>query len=76
MLKVDLGRLDREGTVLVEAQVPADDALWQDSGSPEGRDQEYWYRAERELSEEAGLDTSEEAAEVTQPTPPAGTLAR
>ena len=32
MLKVDLGRLDREGTVLVEAQVPADDALWQDSG--------------------------------------------
>ena len=34
MLKVDLGRLDREGTVLVEAQVPADDALWQDSGIP------------------------------------------
>ncbi|MGE0160668.1 MAG: DUF177 domain-containing protein [Gemmatimonadales bacterium] len=32
MLKVDLGRLDREGTVPVEAQVPADDALWQDSG--------------------------------------------
>jgi uncharacterized protein len=32
MLKVDLGRLDREGAVLVEAQVPADDALWQDSG--------------------------------------------
>lgn len=32
MLKVDLGRLDREGTVLVEAQVPADDALWRDSG--------------------------------------------
>jgi uncharacterized protein len=32
MLKVDLGRLDREGTVLVVAQVPADDALWHDSG--------------------------------------------
>lgn len=32
MLKVDLGRVDREGTVLVEAQVPAHDALWQDSG--------------------------------------------
>jgi uncharacterized protein len=32
MLKVDLGRLGREGTVLVEAQVPADDALWRDSG--------------------------------------------
>jgi uncharacterized protein len=29
MLRVDLGRLAREGSVLVEAQVPADDALWQ-----------------------------------------------
>ena len=51
-------------------------ALWVSDGSPEGKDQEYWYRAERELSEEAGLDASEAAAEVTQPTPPAGTLAR
>jgi uncharacterized protein len=32
MLKVDLGRVDREGSVLVEAQVPADDGMWQDSG--------------------------------------------
>jgi uncharacterized protein len=32
MLKVDLGRLDREGSVLVEAQVPADAPLWQESG--------------------------------------------
>jgi uncharacterized protein len=32
MLKVDLGRVDREGSVLVEAQVPADDELWRDSG--------------------------------------------
>jgi len=32
MLKVDLGRLAREGSVLVEAQVPADARLWQDSG--------------------------------------------
>ena len=31
MLRVDLGRLAREGSVLVEAQVPADDRLWQDS---------------------------------------------
>ena len=31
MLRVDLGRLAREGSVLVEAQVPADDGLWQDS---------------------------------------------
>ncbi|UJW87223.1 DUF2934 domain-containing protein [Devosia sp. SL43] len=51
-------------------------ALWVEQGSPEGREQEFWYQAERELSEEGGLDTSEEAAEVTQPTPPAGTLAR
>jgi uncharacterized protein len=32
MLKLDLGRLDREGSVLVEAQVPAEDGLWHDSG--------------------------------------------
>lgn len=51
-------------------------ALWVEQGSPEGRDQEFWHRAERELSEEHGLDTSEAAAEVTQPVPPAGTLAR
>lgn len=51
-------------------------ALWQRDGSPEGQDRDYWERAERELSEEAGLDTSEQAADVTQPVPPAGTLAR
>jgi hypothetical protein len=51
-------------------------ALWVDQGSPEGREQEFWYQAERELSEEAALDMSEASAEVTQPTPPAGTLAR
>lgn len=32
MLRVDLGRLAREGSVLVEAQVPADDGLWHESG--------------------------------------------
>jgi hypothetical protein len=47
-------------------------ALWESEGSPEGRELDYWYRAERELSEEQGLDLSEEAAEVTQPRPPAG----
>lgn len=51
-------------------------ALWVEQGSPEGRDQEFWHRAERELSEESGLDTSAAAADITQPTPPAGTLAR
>ncbi|WP_240233165.1 DUF2934 domain-containing protein [Devosia lacusdianchii] len=49
-------------------------ALWVEAGSPEGNDLEYWHRAERELAEEAGLDTSEAAAEIAQPTPPAGTL--
>lgn len=47
-------------------------ALWEQDGSPEGRDLEYWQRAERELTEEAGLDTSEETADVSQPVPPAG----
>jgi uncharacterized protein len=32
MLKVDLGRVAREGSVLVEARIPPDDELWQDSG--------------------------------------------
>jgi hypothetical protein len=32
MLGVDLGRVAREGSVLVEASVPADDKLWEDSG--------------------------------------------
>ena len=31
MLRVDLGRLGREGSVLVEARIPADDGLWRDS---------------------------------------------
>jgi len=32
MLKMDLGRADREGSVLLEAQVPAEAELWRDSG--------------------------------------------
>lgn len=32
MLRVDLGRLAREGSVLVKARVPAEDGLWQGSG--------------------------------------------
>jgi len=32
MLKVDLGRLGREGSILLEAQVSAEDNLWKDSG--------------------------------------------
>lgn len=47
-------------------------ALWVEAGSPDGRDDEFWHRAERELSQEAGLDSSEGASEVTLPVPPAG----
>lgn len=47
-------------------------ALWQEEGSPEGREQEFWHRAERELAEQADVDSSEQAAELTQPMPPAG----
>lgn len=47
-------------------------ALWVEAGSPQGRDEEFWHRAQRELSQEAGLDSSEQASSVTQPTPPAG----
>lgn len=32
MLRVDLGRLGREGSVLVECRVPAEGGLWEDSG--------------------------------------------
>ena len=32
MLRVDLGQLRREGSVLVEARVPGDDDLWHESG--------------------------------------------
>ena len=51
-------------------------ALWVRDGSPEGKDLEYWHRAERELAEETGLDVSEEAARIARPPLPAGTLAR
>jgi hypothetical protein len=42
-------------------------ALWEADGRPDGRDGEHWTRAERELSEEAGLDLSEEDSEVKRP---------
>ena len=42
-------------------------ALWQQAGSPDGREQEFWQQAERELAEEQGVDTSEENSEVKKP---------
>ena len=47
-------------------------ALWVEAGSPDGRDEEFWHRAQRELSEDGGLDSSEQGSGVTQPPPPAG----
>lgn len=41
--------------------------LWVDAGQPEGREQEFWYEAERELAEEHEVDTSEEAAKLDLP---------
>ncbi len=40
-------------------------ALWEGDGSPEGKHEEYWHRAERELAEEDGVDTSEENSTVS-----------
>jgi hypothetical protein len=37
--------------------------LWQEAGEPDGRDQEFWHQAERELAEAGAVDTSEEPAE-------------
>ena len=42
-------------------------ALWVEAGSPDGRGDEFWHRAERELSEEGGVDRSEAGTGVTQP---------
>ena len=41
--------------------------LWDRAGQPEGRDQEFWFDAERELADEDEFDTSEAAAQVQQP---------
>jgi hypothetical protein len=42
-------------------------ALWEADGRPDGRDKEHWQRAERELSERAELDLSDEQSEVDRP---------
>lgn len=41
--------------------------LWDRAGQPEGREQEFWYDAERELAEEGDVDTSAEAAALDLP---------
>lgn len=39
-------------------------ALWEADGMPDGKDKEYWAKAERELSDESELDLSEEDSEI------------
>ncbi|NMA97666.1 MAG: DUF2934 domain-containing protein [Phyllobacteriaceae bacterium] len=41
--------------------------LWDQAGQPEGREQEFWFDAERELAEENEVDTSAEAAVLDLP---------
>lgn len=41
--------------------------LWDRAGQPDGREQEFWFDAERELAEEDDVDTSEEAAKLDLP---------
>ncbi|WP_375599540.1 DUF2934 domain-containing protein [Devosia sp. Naph2] len=41
--------------------------LWDKAGQPEGREQEFWYEAERELAEEDEVDTSAEASKLDLP---------
>ncbi len=41
--------------------------LWDKAGQPEGREQEFWFEAERELAEEEAVDTSAEAAKLDLP---------
>lgn len=47
--------------------------LWDRAGQPEGREQDFWYQAERELAEEDEVDSSAEAAALDlPPTVPGG----
>ena len=44
--------MDRETLIRERAY-----ALWESEGRPEGQEQDYWYRAERELADsESGFD--------------------
>ena len=47
-------------------------ALWVEAGSPEGDDERFWHEAERQLSNEAELDTSGEATDGDTPPIQAG----
>ena len=46
--------------------------LWLADGGQEGNAENYWYRAERELSERTDVDISDDASKVKRPPTPAG----
>ncbi|ODT79516.1 MAG: hypothetical protein ABS76_20290 [Pelagibacterium sp. SCN 64-44] len=41
--------------------------LWDRAGQPEGREEEFWYEAERELAENQDVDSSAAAADIEAP---------
>lgn len=40
--------------------------LWEQAGKPEGREQDFWLEAERELGQGGTLNTEEKSATVTE----------
>jgi hypothetical protein len=47
-------------------------ALWVEAGSPEGDDQRFWHEAERQLSNDGDVDTSDNATDADTPPVQAG----
>ncbi len=41
--------------------------LWLEAGEPEGREQEFWYQAERELAEGGEIDRSAKRDGIDKP---------
>lgn len=41
--------------------------LWDRAGQPDGREEEFWYEAEKELAGEGQTDISKENAEIDTP---------
>ena len=59
--------IDTEETIRARAY-----ALWEQAGRPDGHDKEFWASAERELSEQSGIDSSRDEAEPELPPVQAG----
>lgn len=59
--------IDTEETIRARAY-----ALWEHAGRPDGQDKAFWEMAERELSEQSGLDSSEGEANPNRPPVVAG----